>query len=109
MKYDFLTTSKDKLAVTVGGFRGPTLDPFNFATVPGYPDLCRTNNYFLNGNYTRTISPNLVNEFRAFTQRNYHTQDFVGAQLPPTRISASTSARTIRPVRLICGLTAACW
>jgi hypothetical protein len=36
----------------------------------------------LNGNYTRTISPNLVNEFRAFTQRNYHTQDFVGAQLP---------------------------
>jgi len=82
MKYDLSISQKDKLAVTIGGFRGPTLDPFNFATVPGYPDLGRTNNYFLNGNYTRTISSNLVNEFRAFTQRHYHEQDYVGRKLP---------------------------
>ena len=36
-KLDFLITEKDKLSVTIGGFRNPTLDPFNFSTVPGFP------------------------------------------------------------------------
>ena len=82
MKFDLLFSEKDKLSITLGGYRNPTLDPFNFATVPGFPDLGRTNNYFLSGNYVRTISPNLVNEFRAFTQRNYHQQDSPGRKLP---------------------------
>ena len=82
MKFDLLFSEKNKLSITMGGFRNPTLDPFNFATVPGYPDLGRTNNYFLSGNYARTITPNLVNELRAFTQRNYHEQDIPGRKLP---------------------------
>jgi len=82
MKFDLLFSEKDKLSITLGGYRNPTLDPFNFATVPGFPDVGRTNNYFLSGNYSRTITPNLVNELRAFTQRNYHQQDFPGSKLP---------------------------
>lgn len=82
MKFDLLFSEKNILSITMGGFRNPILDPFNYATVPGFPDLSRTNNYFLSGNYARTITPNLVNELRAFTQRSYHEQDYPGRKLP---------------------------
>jgi Carboxypeptidase regulatory-like domain/TonB-dependent Receptor Plug Domain len=81
-KLDFLFSEKDKLSVTLGGFRNPTLDPFNFATVPGFPNLGKNNHYILNGNYYHNFTPNVVNEFRAYTQRTYQTQDFVGEKLP---------------------------
>jgi len=82
MKFDFNPSQKDKIAVTIGGYRNPTLDPFNFATVPGYSDLGKNNNYFLSGTWTRTLSQHLVNEFRAYTQRNYHEQDTPASKLP---------------------------
>jgi hypothetical protein len=69
-------------AEKVGGFRGPTLDPFNFATAPGFPNLGHENNNFGNIAYTRTITQNLVNELRGYYQRNNHLQDEVGANLP---------------------------
>ena len=34
MKFDLLFSEKNKLSITMGGFRNPILDPFNFATVP---------------------------------------------------------------------------
>ena len=82
MKFDFVPSQKDKLAFTIGGYRNPTLDPFNFATVPGYSDLGKNNNYFLSGTWSRTLTPNLVNELRAYTQRNYHEQDTPASKLP---------------------------
>lgn len=81
-KLDFAFTDKDKLSVTLGGFRNPFLDPFNYSTVPGYPNLGQTNNYFLNETYYHTFTANVVNEFRAYTQRNWLLQDKVGAKLP---------------------------
>jgi len=81
-KLDFAFTDKDKLSVTLGGSRNPILDPFNYASVPGFPNTTQLNHYFLNGTYYRTLTPNLVNEFRAFTQRVYERHDSVGASLP---------------------------
>jgi TonB-dependent Receptor Plug Domain len=82
MKFDFIPSQRDKIAFTIGGYRNPTLDPFNYATVPGYSDLGKNNNYFLSGTWSRTLTSNLVNEFRAYSQRNNHEQDTPGSKLP---------------------------
>jgi len=82
MKFDFIPSQRDKIAFTIGGYRNPTLDLFNYATVPGYSDLGKNNNYFLSGTWSRTLTSNLVNEFRAYSQRNNHEQDTPGSKLP---------------------------
>lgn len=81
-KLDFLLSQKDKLSVTLGGFRNPTLNPFQYATVPGFPNNSQANHYILNGDYYHNFTPNVVNEFRAYTQRTYQLQDKVGTKLP---------------------------
>ncbi len=81
-KLDFVFSEKDKLSVTLGGYRNPTLDPFNYSTGPGFPNTGKVNHYILNGNYYHTFTPNVVNEFRAYTQRTYQVQDNVGVNLP---------------------------
>jgi hypothetical protein len=70
-KVDVIITSKDKISFTIGGFRNPTLDPFgtNGADVTGFPSTDQRNRYFSNIAYTRTFSPNLLNEFRVTAQR----------------------------------------
>jgi hypothetical protein len=74
MKFDFNLTTKDRLAVTLGGNRNPTLNGsgstgIGFIQEPGYPLTTVTHNYFANFAYIRTFSSNLVNEFRATVQR----------------------------------------
>jgi outer membrane receptor protein involved in Fe transport len=83
MKFDFLFSDKDKLSATIGGFRNPRLNPFQFASVPGTPNLSQTNSYYTNAAYTHTFSPNLLNEFRLFLQRNNGLQDKPAVKLPP--------------------------
>ncbi len=75
MKFDFLITQSDKLSVTLGGYRNPRLTPFAFATTPGFPDKNGDNNYIANVSYYRTFTPSMLNEFRAFIQRNNHQQE----------------------------------
>ena len=75
MKFDFLITQADKVTATLGGFRNPQVQPFTYATVPGFPDAIQNNNYYGNVAYSHTFSPNLVNEFRLFIQRNNFKQD----------------------------------
>ncbi|MGA2813821.1 MAG: TonB-dependent receptor [Candidatus Acidiferrum sp.] len=82
IKIDYSISDKDKLTATIGGFRNPQLNPFQFSTVPGFSDTGFINNYFLNGEYTRTISSNLVNEFRAYTQRANYLNDQPVGKLP---------------------------
>jgi outer membrane receptor protein involved in Fe transport len=82
MKFDFQITEKDKVSATLGGVRNPTLSPFQFATVPGTPNLGQTNSYFTNAAYSHTFSANLLNEFRLFLQRNNGLQDKPGVKLP---------------------------
>jgi hypothetical protein len=82
IKSDFVITDKDKLTVTLGGIRNPQLNSFLFATVPGFPDITKNNNYFGNLAYSRTFTPNMVNELRLFAQRNNTLQSQPSAKLP---------------------------
>jgi outer membrane receptor protein involved in Fe transport len=81
-KFDFQITEKDKVSATLGGQRRPELNPFQFATVPGTPNLSQINSYYTNAAYTHTFSSNILNEFRVFLQRNNEFQDKPGAKLP---------------------------
>ena len=84
IKLDFNFTSKDKLSITLGGFRNPQIQPFGYngATVTGFPSLDQTNNYFSNFAYTRTFSPTLLNEFRVTVERHNFLGDLADATLP---------------------------
>jgi len=75
MKFDFLISHNDKLSVTLGGRKEPQLFPFNYASVSGYSDNGHVNNYFGGLTYTRTITTNLLNEFRVFINRNQSQHD----------------------------------
>jgi hypothetical protein len=83
MKFDFNVTQKDKLSVTLGGDRNPTLAPFAGSGLLGYADTTSFKNYFSNFAYTHIFTPNVLNEFRATIQRQNILQD-VPAQTLPT-------------------------
>jgi hypothetical protein len=83
-KLDFNIGTRDKLAVTLGGYKSPIIDPFaqEDNTVVGFPSRNNTNNYFLNIGYTHTFSPTLLNEFHAVAQRHNDTHDVPTSTVP---------------------------
>jgi hypothetical protein len=82
IKTDYLLGQKDKFTVTLGGIRNPQLNPFSFATVPGFADETRIHSYFGNLAYSHTFTPSLVNELRIFVQRNNVLQSKPSNSLP---------------------------
>jgi outer membrane receptor protein involved in Fe transport len=95
MKFDFNMTQKDKLSVTLGGDRNPTLVPFSptGSSLLGYASTTSTKNYFSNFAYTRTFSPNVLNEFRVTVQRQNILQ-FEPAQTLPTHTAVGETGIT---------------
>lgn len=81
-KYDFNITAADRLAVTLGSRRNPTLLPFAGANISGYPNTTSLNRYIGTVAYTKTISPTMLNEFRFTAQRSRTFQAVPAAQLP---------------------------
>jgi|HubBroStandDraft_6_1064221.scaffolds.fasta_scaffold00014_77 hypothetical protein len=81
-KFDFDLSAKDKISATIGLNRTPSLNPFPFATVPGFPSRTVANYYFVNIGYTRIFSPTLLNEFHFVTHRSNYLQDTVVTHLP---------------------------
>jgi outer membrane receptor protein involved in Fe transport len=82
-KADFIITSKDRLAVTLGVFRQSRLIPFSDeSNAAGFPVMTLNHNKFANIAYTRTFSPNVLNEFRFTAQRSNNNQ-FVPARTLP--------------------------
>jgi hypothetical protein len=81
-KFDFNLTTKDKLSATIGLNRTPSLNPFPYATVPGFPSRTVADYYFTNIGYTRIVSPTLLNEFHFVTHRSNYLQDTVVTHLP---------------------------
>ena len=82
MKFDFLISQKDKVSATLGGFRNPELNPFPFATVSGFAVNQQINNYYAGAAYSHVFTPNVVNEFRLYLQRNNRLQDKPATKLP---------------------------
>lgn len=82
-KFDVVPNSKNRIAVTLGSLRNPTLNPFSAeANVSGFPVNTFNHRYFANIAYTRFFSSNLLNEFRFTTQRNNNFQAVPARQLP---------------------------
>ncbi|MGA8212802.1 MAG: TonB-dependent receptor [Candidatus Sulfotelmatobacter sp.] len=81
-KFDFNLSAKDKISATIGANRTLFLNPFPYATVPGFPSRTTANYYFTNIGYTRIFSPTLLNEFHFVTHRSNYLQDSVVKQLP---------------------------
>ena len=82
MKFDVVISQKDKISTTLGGNRNPQLNPFDGATVNGFPDTTANHNYFGNLAYSHVFTPNLVNELRLFVQRNNYAQEIPAKDLP---------------------------
>src|ERR1700734_779251 len=81
-KFDFNLTAKDKISATIGWNPTLFLNPFPFATVPGFPSQTTANYYFGNLGYTRIFSPTLLNEFHFLAHRSNYLQDAVTKNLP---------------------------
>jgi hypothetical protein len=81
-KFDFNLSPKDKISATIGWNRTLFLNPFPFATVPGFPSQTTANYYFGNLGYTRIFSPSLLNEFHFLAHRSNYLQDAVTKNLP---------------------------
>ncbi len=85
-RFEVVITSKDKLGVLLGAFRNPQLIPFtDESNVAGYPVTTINHRYFANIAYTRTFSPNLLNELRFSTQRSNNFQNVPAATLPKSK------------------------
>jgi Carboxypeptidase regulatory-like domain/TonB-dependent Receptor Plug Domain len=81
-KLDFELNSKDRLAATVGWSRVHVLDPYSFATVPGFADTSDFADWFTTVAYTHIFSPNLLNEARVGFHRNTVDQENPASALP---------------------------
>ncbi|MBI3697660.1 MAG: TonB-dependent receptor [Acidobacteria bacterium] len=81
-KLDFLLTQSDRLSVTLGARRAPSLNPFDGANVSGYATTSSSHRYFGNIAYTKVFSPNLLNDLRFTAQRNNGLQASPAIDLP---------------------------
>jgi hypothetical protein len=82
-KFDFVITSKDRLAVTLGSRRNPQLNPFSAeANVPGFPTSTSNHRYYANISFIRLFSTNFLNDFRFNAQRNNNFQAVPARTLP---------------------------
>jgi Carboxypeptidase regulatory-like domain/TonB-dependent Receptor Plug Domain len=81
-KLDFNPNSKDKFSATFGVNRTAAINPFPYASIPGFPSYTPANYYFTNLEYTHVFSPSLLNEFHFVSHRSNYLQDVPGNHLP---------------------------
>ncbi len=81
-RFDYNITSKDALTGTFSTKDEPTLRPFQYSSVTGFPDLYADTDWFGSVAYTHTFTPSLLNEFRATAQRLNHQQAIPATKLP---------------------------
>ena len=69
-KFDFDVNPKNKLALTLGWDRAHEVTPYDFATVPGFPDVSDFHDYVFNLAHTYLFSPSLLNEAKFTIERS---------------------------------------
>lgn len=99
-KMDFNLTERDRFTGTIGGHRQTETRPFNSA--PGFPNAYALNHYFSNLAYTKTLTNNLLNEFRFTLQRNVARNAVPAASAPtPSQLGVGvTPDQSTGPTRL---------
>jgi outer membrane receptor protein involved in Fe transport len=82
-KLDYYLTPTDRISATVGWANRNDLNPYPFLTPnAGFPGLMILDQRSLNIAYTKTLSPTLINEFRATAQRYIQDEDVPPKALP---------------------------
>ncbi|MBX9602920.1 MAG: TonB-dependent receptor [Bryobacteraceae bacterium] len=85
-KVDFTPTNSDRFSVTLGVREGDQLNPFSYtafyADTGGFPTTTKSPRRFANVNYTRTFTPNLINDFRFTVQRSVTNQQIPAREAP---------------------------
>ena len=81
LKTDFLATSMDRISLTLGYWTRHFLT----AGTPRYPTTNGQSTNFINAGYVKTITPNLLNEFRGSLSRYYQTPNSPATELPTSK------------------------
>jgi outer membrane receptor protein involved in Fe transport len=85
-KIDYNPTPADHVAITLGYNRNPLVVPFSpygySSNIAGVPYSNKANDSLISATYTKAISSNLINEFRAGAQRNNSLQGVSIRNLP---------------------------
>lgn len=101
-RFDFVLTERDHLAVSLARSTAPTLLPFaSNPTVP-FPTTSSAIAHLINGAYTHTFSPRVLNEFRVVAQRLNTNQAVPATSLPtPSQLGIGiTPDQATGPTRL---------
>ncbi len=101
-RFDFVITDRDRISVTLGRNNAPDSAPFaGGATVP-FPTTSTALSNVANVAYTRSFTPNFVNEFRAVVQRLNSSQAIPATKLPtPSQLGIGvTPDQSTGPTRL---------
>ncbi len=102
-KLDFVVSDKDRISLTLYSFRESILGLGNPAgNGSSFYNISGGNRYLGSINYTRTLSPTMVNEFRFTAQRNNRRQAFPASKLPtPSELGVGvTPDQSTGPTRL---------
>jgi outer membrane receptor protein involved in Fe transport len=100
-RMDYNLSQKDHFNGTVGGRRFNQVRPLPSGG-PGFPTGTTPHNYFSGLTYTRTFSPNLLNEFHFTLQRNAQKQAVpIGSAISPAALGVGiTPDQATGPTRM---------
>ncbi len=101
-RFDFVLTEKDRLSLTLAHSNKPSTLPFSGGATLPFPTTSGSLAKVANIAYTRTFTPNLLNEFRVVGQRLDTSQAIPGKKLPtPAELGIGvTPDQSTGPTRL---------
>jgi hypothetical protein len=81
-KVDYAPTANDRISLTLSSGRAPTVTPFGTSNVPGYATDSGVHRYHAVIDYSKIVSPAMINDLRFTAQRNNAIQSVPASTLP---------------------------